>query len=87
MDRYRVGRHWPGNIYRDDERFAFCLRNEDGPLVVEALNSGESLRFFLAGVLSLSANQARSLSTMDMVTMLAHQRDEARSALDYGGRQ
>jgi hypothetical protein len=38
----------------------------------------ERIRYFLAGVLSLSANQALSMSTMDMVTMLAHQRDEAR---------
>jgi hypothetical protein len=37
--------------------------------------------------LGAEVNQALSMSTLDMVTMLAHQRDEARSALDYGGRQ
>lgn len=42
------------------------------------------LRFFLAGSLSLSANQVLSMSTMDMLTALAHERDRAREALDYG---
>jgi hypothetical protein len=37
-DRYRVGGKQPGNIYQDDKRFAFCIRDEDGPLVVAALN-------------------------------------------------
>lgn len=38
-DRYRVGGKQPGNIYQDDKRFAFCIRDEDGPLVVAALNA------------------------------------------------
>lgn len=123
-DRYRVGGHWSGNIYRDNKRWAFTLEDEDGPLVVEAMNgAGEvlvglrlklaeheaaaqrwrdldvelrkqrdsawksyakvkaddgALRSFLADVLSISAIQILSMSTMDMVTMLAHQRDQAR---------
>jgi hypothetical protein len=44
-DRYRVGGKQPGNIYKvtpehpEGKRFGFTLRDEDGPLVVAALNA------------------------------------------------
>lgn len=42
--RYRVGRHQPGNLYEidsaggEDRRMGFTVLDEDGPLVVAALN-------------------------------------------------
>lgn len=36
---FRVGGKQPGNLYRNNKRFGFVLRDEDGPLVAAVLNA------------------------------------------------
>jgi hypothetical protein len=43
MPLYRVGRHQPQNLYRDDTYIGVMFTAEDAALVVEALNATAEL--------------------------------------------
>lgn len=48
MTTYRVGRHQPQNVYRDDQYIGVMFTAEDAQLVVEALNEIDELRAIVA---------------------------------------
>lgn len=88
---FRVGGKQPGNLYRNNKRFGFVLRDEDGPLVAAVLNAymegrepdlGPLLAVKDAEIERLRADRDEVLEiAKSEADMVRWQRDEARAQI------